>query len=197
MMECVYEFIRCMKKEYEFISLTKDKNSYYRVGVWIHRINNDKSSYVCARVWIHIIDKKYEFILYIRWCDKRKDWLTSKTIVDADAAAAAGEVVNATTSAKAAADINDECLRGLSAPAGNVTSEGGGVCIHGGCINSMVQWGTVCGLIRGMKSLLQRYEVTAPILRLGAAMTDGLCWWGKCTHGHSTDVASVHAVIPK
>jgi hypothetical protein len=34
-------------------------------------------------------------------------------------------VVNATTSAKAAADINDECLRGLSAPAGSVTSEGG------------------------------------------------------------------------
>ena len=57
----------------------------------------------------------------------------------ADAAAAAGEVVNATTSAKATVDINDECLRGLSAPAGSVTSEGGGVCIHGGCINSMVQ----------------------------------------------------------
>jgi len=34
-------------------------------------------------------------------------------------------VVNATTSAKAAADINDECLRGLSPPAGNVTSVGG------------------------------------------------------------------------
>ena len=46
-------------------------------------------------------------------------------MVAADAAAAAGEVVNATTSAKAAADINEECLRGLSAPAGSVTSEGG------------------------------------------------------------------------
>ena len=46
-------------------------------------------------------------------------------MVAADAAAAAGEVVNATTSAKAAADINEECLRGLYAPAGSVTSEGG------------------------------------------------------------------------
>ncbi len=43
----------------------------------------------------------------------------------ADAAAAAGEVVNATTSAKAVADINEVCLRGLSASAGSVTSEGG------------------------------------------------------------------------
>ncbi len=43
----------------------------------------------------------------------------------ADAAAAAGEVVNATTSAKAAADINEECLRELSTPAGSVTFEGG------------------------------------------------------------------------
>ncbi len=47
-------------------------------------------------------------------------------MVAADAAPAAGEVVNATTSAKAATDINEECLRGLSAPAGSVTSEGGG-----------------------------------------------------------------------
>ncbi len=47
------------------------------------------------------------------------------TMVAADAAAAAGKVVNATTSAKAAADINEECLRGLSASAGSVTSEGG------------------------------------------------------------------------
>jgi hypothetical protein len=46
-------------------------------------------------------------------------------MVAANAAAAAGEVVNATTSAKAAADINEECLRGLSALAGSVTSEGG------------------------------------------------------------------------
>ncbi len=46
-------------------------------------------------------------------------------MVAADAAAAAGEVVNATTSAKAAVDINEECLRGLSAPAESVTSEGG------------------------------------------------------------------------
>ncbi len=60
-------------------------------------------------------------------------------MVAADAAAAAGEVVNATISAKAAADINEECLRGLSAPAGSVTSEGGGVSIHGGCMNSIVQ----------------------------------------------------------
>ena len=40
------------------------------------------------------------------------------------AAAAAGEMVNASTSAKAEADINDERLRWLSKPAG--TSEGGG-----------------------------------------------------------------------
>ncbi len=46
-------------------------------------------------------------------------------MVAADAAAAAGEVVNATTSAKAVADINEERLRGLSTPAGSVTSEGG------------------------------------------------------------------------
>jgi hypothetical protein len=46
-------------------------------------------------------------------------------MVAADAEAAAVEVVNANTSAKAAADINEECLRGLSAPAGSVTSEGG------------------------------------------------------------------------
>jgi hypothetical protein len=46
-------------------------------------------------------------------------------MVAADAAAAAGEVVNATTSAKAAADIIEECLRGLSAPTGSVISEGG------------------------------------------------------------------------
>ncbi len=46
-------------------------------------------------------------------------------MVAADAVAAAGEVVNATTSAKAAADINEECLRELFARAGSVTSEGG------------------------------------------------------------------------
>jgi hypothetical protein len=63
-------------------------------------------------------------------------------------------VVNATTSAKAAADINDECLRGLSPPAGNVTSVGGtsvsmaDVSIQwcdeewGGRMNSMVRGGS-------------------------------------------------------
>ena len=50
MMEWVYEFIRCMKKEYELISLTKDMNSYYRVGVRIHRIDNDMNSYVSVGV---------------------------------------------------------------------------------------------------------------------------------------------------
>ncbi len=49
-MECVYEFILCMKKEYEFISLTKDMNSYYRVGVRIHRIDNDMNSIVSGGV---------------------------------------------------------------------------------------------------------------------------------------------------
>ncbi len=39
------------------------------------------------------------------------------------AGAAAGEIVNASASAKVAADINDECLRWLSKP--SVTSEGG------------------------------------------------------------------------
>jgi hypothetical protein len=165
-------------------------NSYYRVGVWIHRIDNDKNSYVRVRVWIHIIDKKYEFILYIRWGDKRKDWLTSKTIVDADAAAAAGEVVNATTSATAAADINDECLRGLSAPAGNVTSEGGAsvsmadVSIQwcdeewGWWMNLMVRGG------RGRWLTRVDVEVTASM--------GGMRWQMV-----RDDVASAHAVIPK
>ena len=44
----------------------------------------------------------------------------------ADAAAAAGKMVNASTSAKVAADINEERLRWLSPPAGSIiTSEGG------------------------------------------------------------------------
>ncbi len=72
----------------------------------------------------------------------------------ADAAAAAGEVVNATTSAKAAADINDECLRGLSAPAGSVTSEGGGRQYQG----RMYQFN---GAMRYCVWIDQRCEVTA------------------------------------
>ena len=165
-------------------------NSYYRVGVWIHRFDKDKNSYVSCRVWIHIIYKQYEFILYKRWRDKRKDWLTSKTIIDADAAAAAGEVVNATTSAKAAADINDECLRGLSPPAGNVTSVGGtsvsmaDVSIQwcdeewGWWMNSMVRGG------RGRWLTRVEVEVTASM--------GGMRWQMVCD-----DVASAHAVIPK
>ncbi len=58
-------------------------------------------------------------------------------MVAADAAAAAGEVVNATTSAKAAADINEECLRGLSVVAGSVTSEGG---VSVSMADILIQW---------------------------------------------------------
>ena len=44
----------------------------------------------------------------------------------AAAAAAAGEMVNASTSAKAAVFINEECLQvGLSPTPGSVASEGG------------------------------------------------------------------------
>ena len=160
-------------------------NSYYRVGVWIHRFDKDKNSYVSGRVWIHIINKQYEFILYKRWRDKRKDWLTSKTTVDADAAAAAGEVVNATTSAKAVADINDECLRGLSPPAGNVTSEGGASvsmahvsiqwCNEVLCVDWSEVWSHCC---RGsMKSLLPFWGLAVQ-------------WQMVCADG-----ASAHAVI--
>jgi hypothetical protein len=73
--------------------------------------------------------------------------------VAADVAAAAGEVVNATTSAKEAADINDECLRGLSAPAGSVTSEGGRQYPW-----QMYQFN---GAMRYCVWIDQRYEVTA------------------------------------
>ena len=38
---------------------------------------------------------------------------------------------------KAAADINEECLRGLSAPAGSVTSEGGASVSMG---DVLIQW---------------------------------------------------------
>ena len=45
---------------------------------------------------------------------------------DDAAAAAEGEMVNASTSATAVADINEECqLVGLSPTAGSVASEGG------------------------------------------------------------------------
>ena len=68
----------------------------------------------------------------------------------AAAAAAAGEMVNTSTSAKVAADINDERLRWLSKPAGSIiTSEGGGAFLaladrefSGG------NGGMGCGLIR-------------------------------------------------
>ncbi len=97
-------------------------------------------------------------------------------MVAADAAEAAGEVVNATTSAKAAADINEECLRGLSAPAGSVTSEGG----------PQYPWRMYefNGAMRYSVWIDQRYEVIAAMLRLGSAMT--VC----------ADVASAHAVVP-
>ncbi len=61
------------------------------------------------------------------------------------AEAAAGEMVNASASAKAAADINDECLRWLSKP--SVTSEGGGFFSHGGHVNSMVAGGHVHSMV--------------------------------------------------
>ncbi len=160
-------------------------NSYCRVGVWIHRIDNDMNSYVSGRVRIHIIDKKYEFILYIQWCVKRNNRLTSKTIVEADAAAAAGEVVNAATSAKAVADINDECLRGLSAPAGSVTSEGGASvsmadvsiqwCNEVLCVDWSEVWSHCC---RGMKPLLPFWGLAVQ-------------WQMVCADG-----ASTHTVIP-
>ncbi len=62
---------------------------------------------------------------YIQWCETRIERLTLDIIAAANPAAAAGEMVNASTSATAVADINEDCLRWLSAPAGTITSEGG------------------------------------------------------------------------
>ena len=58
------------------------------------------------------IHDEYEFILYLRRCEN-KCALTGDAMDAAKTAAgaAAGEMVNASASAKAAADINDECLR--------------------------------------------------------------------------------------
>jgi hypothetical protein len=62
------------------------------------------------------------------------------------AGAAAGVMINASASAKAAADINDECLRRLSKP--SVTYEGGGIFSHCGHVNSMVAGGHVNSMVR-------------------------------------------------
>ena len=60
---------------------------------------------------------------------QNRETLTFDTVAAADAAAAsaaAGDMVNASTSAKAAAFINEECLQvGLSPTPGSVASEGG------------------------------------------------------------------------
>ena len=70
------------------------------------------------------IHDEYEFILYLRRCEN-KCALTGDAMDAAKTAsgAAAGEMVNASASAKAAVDINGECLRWLSKPP--VTSGGG------------------------------------------------------------------------
>jgi hypothetical protein len=62
---------------------------------------------------------------YYIYKDVKKCALTGDAVNAAKSAAgaAAGEMVNASASAKTAADINGECLRWLSKP--SVTSEGG------------------------------------------------------------------------
>ena len=92
---------------YEFIALSAlmdYMNSYVRGGIWKYEF------ILLTKIWIHII-------IYTE--PKRRERLTFKTIATSDAAAAAGEALNATASA-IAADIKEERLRGLSAPAERV-----------------------------------------------------------------------------
>ena len=92
---------------YEFIALStlmNYVNSYVRVGIWKYEF------ILLTKIWIHII-------IYTE--TKRRERLTFKTRATSNAAEAAGVVLNATASAKEA-DIKEERLRGLSAPAGRV-----------------------------------------------------------------------------